>query len=169
MIKIEIEGATAHDVREQMLLLIGYGMQTLEATAPVDAPVTVPVVAPKVVGTTPTASVKAESRKSPPEPKASAPLAAAQPTDAGPSSPPTVSDAGAASPASVVSSGDDTGERTFDYDTEVKPAVLRLSQKLGRPGVEMLLKPFGVDNAKHVPEDKRGDLMAAIADMLAVA
>lgn len=52
------------------------------------------------------------------------------------------------------------------YDGDIKPAVLRVSEKHGRPGVEKLLAEFGVANAKEVPEARWPEFMAAIAKLV---
>jgi hypothetical protein len=57
----------------------------------------------------------------------------------------------------------------IDYDTVVKPAVLRVSAKFGRAGVEDLLKPFDVTNAKQVPPERYADLLKAVDAKLAEA
>lgn len=54
----------------------------------------------------------------------------------------------------------------YDYATQVKPAVLKVSQKHGREGVENLLKPFNVTNAQQIPAERHGELMAAIDKLL---
>lgn len=55
----------------------------------------------------------------------------------------------------------------LDYDIDVKPAVLAVSKALGRPGVEDLLKPFNVTNAKFIPADQFAALVAAAKAMVA--
>lgn len=57
-------------------------------------------------------------------------------------------------------------DNQWDYQTQIKPAVLKVSQKLGRSGVVTLLEPFGVDNASKIPAERHGELMAAIDKML---
>lgn len=56
--------------------------------------------------------------------------------------------------------------RAYDYATEIKPAVLKVSQKFGRDGVIKLLEPYGVANAQLIPDTKHGQLMAEIEAML---
>ena len=60
----------------------------------------------------------------------------------------------------------ETGEKTWDYATEIKPAVLKVSAKFGRDGVLKLLEPFGVSNAQLIPDAKHSELMASVEDML---
>jgi hypothetical protein len=55
----------------------------------------------------------------------------------------------------------------LDYDADVKPAVLAVSKALGRTGVEDLLKPFNVTNAKFIPADQFAALVAAAKAMVA--
>lgn len=50
----------------------------------------------------------------------------------------------------------------LDYATHIKPGVLKVSAKGGRPAVEALLKPYGVDNASKIPAAHYPQLMAAI-------
>ena len=59
-----------------------------------------------------------------------------------------------------------TGEKTWDYATEIKPAVLKVSAKFGREGVLKLLEPFGVSNAQLIPDAKHSEFMASVEDML---
>ncbi len=60
----------------------------------------------------------------------------------------------------------ETGEKTWDYATEIKPAVLKVSAKFGREGVLKLLEPFGVSNAQLIPDAKHSEFMASVEDML---
>jgi intein/homing endonuclease len=60
----------------------------------------------------------------------------------------------------------ETGEKTWDYATEIKPAVLKVSAKFGREGVLKLLGPFGVSNAQLIPDAKHSAFMASVEDML---
>lgn len=60
----------------------------------------------------------------------------------------------------------ETGEKTWDYATEIKPAVLKVSAKFGRDGVLKLLEPFGVSNAQLIPDAKHSAFMASVEDML---
>ena len=60
----------------------------------------------------------------------------------------------------------ETGEKTWDYATEIKPAVLKVSAKFGRDGVLKLLEPFGVSNAQLIPDAKHSEFMASVEDML---
>ena len=59
-----------------------------------------------------------------------------------------------------------TGEKKWDYATEIKPAVLKVSAKFGRDGVLKLLEPFGVSNAQLIPDAKHSAFMASVEDML---
>lgn len=60
----------------------------------------------------------------------------------------------------------ETGEKTWDYATEIKPAVLKVSAKFGREGALKLLGPFGVSNAQLIPDAKHSEFMASVEDML---
>jgi len=72
-------------------------------------------------------------------------------------------------PAPVVDTVVDTpvADGALDYDADVKPAVLAVSKALGRTGVEDLLKPFNVTNAKFIPADQFAALVAAAKAMVA--
>lgn len=70
-----------------------------------------------------------------------------------------------AADAFTTTPNDDEG--ALDYDTDVKPAVLAVSKALGRTGVEDLLKPFNVTNAKFVPADQFAALVTAAKAMVA--
>jgi hypothetical protein len=71
-------------------------------------------------------------------------------------------------PEPVVDTVVDTpaADGALDYDIDVKPAVLAVSKALGRPGVEDLLKPFNVTNAKFVQVEDYARLITAAQDML---
>lgn len=56
---------------------------------------------------------------------------------------------------------------TLTYEGDIKPAVLKVSAKHGRPGVEKLLADFEAANAKEIPEAKWPELLAAIDKLLA--
>jgi hypothetical protein len=60
----------------------------------------------------------------------------------------------------------ETSEKTWDYATEIKPAVLKVSAKFGRESVLKLLEPFGVSNAQLIPDAKHSAFMASVEDML---
>lgn len=60
----------------------------------------------------------------------------------------------------------ETGEKTWDYATEIKPAVLKVSAKFGREGVLKLLEPFGVSNAQLIPDAKHSEFMTSVEDIL---
>ncbi len=104
-----------------------------------------------------------------------APAAPAAPTvtaivEAPPPPPaPTPAPTAAPTPAPVVDTVVDTPapDGALDYDIDVKPAVLAVSKALGRPGVEDLLKPFNVTNAKFIPADQFAALVAAAKAMVA--
>jgi len=80
-----------------------------------------------------------------------------------------VAETPAPAPAPVVDTVVDTpvADGALDYDADVKPAVLAVSKALGRTGVEDLLKPFNVTNAKFVPADQFAALVAAAKAMVA--
>lgn len=60
----------------------------------------------------------------------------------------------------------DEPKGVLTYDGDIKPAVLKVSGKHGRPGVEKLLADFGVDHTSKVPEEKWPEFLAAIDKML---
>ncbi len=98
-----------------------------------------------------------------------APTAAPTPAPtAAPTPAPTAAPTPAPTPAPVVDTVVDTpaADGALDYDIDVKPAVLAVSKALGRPGVEDLLKPFNVTNAKFVPVEDYNRLIALAQDML---
>ena len=74
----------------------------------------------------------------------------------------------APTPAPTVDTVVDTPatDGALDYDADVKPAVLAVSKALGRTGVEDLLKPFNVTNAKFVQVEDYARLITAAQDML---
>lgn len=86
-----------------------------------------------------------------------------------PISAPTPASASASAPAPVLDTVVDTPatDGALDYDADVKPAVLAVSKALGRTGVEDLLKPFNVTNAKFIPADQFAALVAAAKAMVA--
>ena len=53
------------------------------------------------------------------------------------------------------------------YNTTIKPAVLRVSQKHNREGVLKLLEPYNVPNASKITAGHYGALMAEINRLLA--
>lgn len=78
----------------------------------------------------------------------------------------------AAAAASTDSSKKDAA--ALDYETEVKPVVLKLAgvPDGGREAVKEVLAEFGVANAKEVPAESRADLVAKLQakiDSLSVA
>jgi len=60
----------------------------------------------------------------------------------------------------------ETGDRKYDYATEIKPAVLKVSAKFGREGVLKLLEPYAVSNAQLIPDAHHAEFMASVEDML---
>lgn len=72
----------------------------------------------------------------------------------------------AAEPAIEEPAADDA-PKALTYDGDIKPAVLKVSGKHGRAGVEKLLGEFGVDHTSKVPEDKWPEFLAAIDKALA--
>ena len=70
-------------------------------------------------------------------------------------------------PAVVTPVDTPAADGALDYDIDVKPAVLAVSKALGRSGVEDLLKPFNVTNAKFIPADQFAALVAAAKAMVA--
>ena len=57
----------------------------------------------------------------------------------------------------------DLADENHPYNATVKPAVLKLSQKGGRPAVEALLAPYAVGNAREIPVSGYRQLLAEIA------
>lgn len=72
----------------------------------------------------------------------------------------------AAEPAAEEPAADEA-PKVLTYDGDIKPAVLKVSGKHGRAGVEKLLGEFGVDHTSKVPEDKWPEFLAAIDKALA--
>lgn len=149
-ISVTINAVDVADLRRQLASLLGDGSATI------------------VYGGAP------DPQPSPPKASAqrAAPKAATPPSDPSPepsdTSPTIQSEAttieadGGADTASP-SEGD---PRTLSYDDDIKPAVLKVSAKHGRPGVEKLLAKFGAGNAREVPEDRWPEFMAEIEALL---
>jgi hypothetical protein len=102
-----------------------------------------------------------------PAPKAEKPAPKAKATAPAP----TEQDAPAAAAASSLK--DEPDAAPVDYETVVKPAVMRLAaQEGGRAAVVAILAAFGVPNARELPVPKRGPFVAALTaktEELAVA
>lgn len=138
-IEIRITGETAADVRKQMSELLGSAaLVATQAFINPEAPQT-RARPPKAEPASAAATVEAPVAES----------ASADGTDAGTS-------------GTGDTTTDDGEPGALTYDGDIKPAVIKLSQKGGRPAVEKLLAGFNVGNAKDVPEAKWGDLLAAI-------
>lgn len=124
-----------------------------------------------------TAAAVPSPQPSPPKASArrAAPEAATQPSDPSPApsdtSPTTQSEATtteADGGADTASPSDDAagGDQALTYDADIKPAVLKVSAKHGRPGVEKLLAQFEAANAKEIPETRWPELLAEIDKLL---
>lgn len=97
------------------------------------------------------------STRKPAEPKAEPPKAEPEPA----------AEITQVSEEAIATVADDPAERgPLTYDGDIKPAVLKVSAKHGRPGVEKLLADFGVDHTSKVTEDKWPEFLAAIDKML---
>jgi hypothetical protein len=136
---------TADDDRHLRVQLLGLLGTTADAPSP-------PAAAPKARAQA--AAPKAETPASDPSPA---------PSDTSPQTPSeattTTADGGA---TSASPSDEPATDGALTYEGDIKPAVLRVSAKKGRPGVEALLKQFEVANAKEVPEARWPEFMAAI-------
>lgn len=148
MITLHIEAANLQDLRTKVAqalgdVLIPEAMYVAD-TKPAPAPAVKAAKLPKISELTEASYA--------PLPAAMAIVEAPAPTPA--PTPAPVADAPAADGA-------------LDYDIDVKPAVLAVSKALGRPGVEDLLKPFNVTNAKFIPADQFAALIAAAKAMVA--
>ena len=53
--------------------------------------------------------------------------------------------------------------KTLDFDKDVAPVVISYVQSKGRPFVVGILEQFGVGKASELPEDRWGELLAALA------
>lgn len=154
-IKIEIYAETAAEARRQMADLLGkVATEIAETTGVTDTPLEQP---PK--GRAPRAG---KSEANPPSDTSQKPSdTSTTATTADPDG-----SADTASPSDDAPADEPAADGTWDYATQIKPAVLRVSQKLGREGVISLLEPFKVANAKDVPAERHGELMAAIDKLL---
>lgn len=56
--------------------------------------------------------------------------------------------------------------KSLDFDKDVAPVVLRAVRERGKPWVQELLSQFGVERASQLPDDRLGELVAAITDGL---
>ena len=52
---------------------------------------------------------------------------------------------------------------TLDFDKDVAPVVISYVQSKGKPFVVGILEQFGVGKASELPEDRWGELLAALA------
>jgi hypothetical protein len=151
MIKIEVTGNSIPEVADK-LLAIG---ASLQANAAVDV----------IRGST-----KAEAEGNAPQksnkPK-SAPVAEAtdsQPTTTEPSSTP--------APAASVSEDEelevvDLPIATLDFETDVRPMVLKVVEKRGKPAMEEILSRFGVAKASMIEPALLPELVAIMQEALA--
>ena len=107
----------------------------------------------------PSAEAAPKAPKPPAKPKADAPATAAEPTETTSTEPSSPS----AETAEPAGSDEPTETSALDYKTDVVPRVLALSQAKGRPGVEALLSKYDVANARDIPAERYGELLADIA------
>jgi hypothetical protein len=56
-----------------------------------------------------------------------------------------------------------TGTKPLDFDKDVAPVVISYVQSKGKPYVVGILAQFGVAKAGELPEDRWGELLAALA------
>lgn len=149
-ISLTINASDANDLRRQLSELLGSA-----AVAAVVDPQPSP---PKA--TAQRAAPKAETPASDPSPE---PSATSQTNQSEATTTEADGGAGSASPSDDEDAGD---APTYTYEDHIKPSVLKVSAKHGRPGVEKLLTQFGVANAREVPEEKWPEFMAEIEKLL---
>ena len=112
-----------------------------------------------MLGSTPTAAVTTA-------PKVTPPKADPKPVEAKVEAPP-VEEAKAEPEAEITADPEPSSDpAALTYDDHIKPAVLKVSAKHGRPGVEKLLADFKVANAREVPEAQWPELLAAVEALL---
>lgn len=83
-------------------------------------------------------------------------------------------DSGQTAPQTAFHSDGATGKPTtaqladpeHPYNVHIKPAVLKLSAKGGRPMVEAFLAPYKADNARDIPQEAYPNLLMQIAKLL---
>lgn len=148
MITLHIEAANLQDLRTKVAQALG------------------DVLIPEAMYVADTKPAKAAVK--PAATPAPTPAPTAAPTPA-PTAAPTQAPTAEPTPAPVVDTvvATPAADGALDYDIDVKPAVLAVSKALGRPGVEDLLKPFNVTNAKFIPADQFAALVAAAKAMVA--
>lgn len=56
------------------------------------------------------------------------------------------------------------GSKALDFDKDVAPAVLNAVHVKGKPWVQEILAQFGVERASQVPDERLGELVAALQD-----
>ena len=56
-----------------------------------------------------------------------------------------------------------TDTKPLDFDKDVAPVVISFVQSKGKPYVVGILEQFGVAKASELPEDRWGELLAALA------
>ena len=146
MIKIEVTGNSIGEVADK-LLAIGASLQGIKTTMPAEvaeaAPVD-PTLAPK-------SAPAAEVTES-------------QPTTEEPSSTP--------APATSVSEDEelevvDLPIATLDIETDVRPLILNVVEKRGKPVMEELLSRFGVAKASQIEPALLPELVALMQEALA--
>jgi len=146
MIKIEVTGNSIGEVADK-LLAIGASLQGIKTTMPAEvaeaAPVN-PTLAPK-------SAPAAEATES-------------QPTTEEPSSTP--------APATSVSEDEelevvDLPIATLDIETDVRPLILSVVEKRGKPVMEELLSRFGVAKASQIEPALLPELVALMQEALA--
>lgn len=85
------------------------------------------------------------------------PVSAAASTSSNSSVTGAASTGGATSAPAASSPAASTGE--IDYETQIKPLVLKLAEAKGRDGVINVLDQYGVANAQLVPAERRAELL----------
>lgn len=158
-IKIEITGDTPEEVRSLMAGLLGSTAIITETLTLPEAATTAPeepkVEEPKAEEPKTTRTrKKAEEPKPDPTPDADATPAADPEPDTSPQD----------TAGSATSAEEPTVE--LDYDKDIVPKVVAVSQAFGRKGVAELLGKYGVDNARNVPVERRQELLADAEAML---
>jgi hypothetical protein len=140
MIKIEVTGNSIPEVADK-LLAIGASLQGITTTMPAEVAEAAPPPKPKAPSTkssTPVESTSTGQASAPSEQEAASPLAPASPTP----------------PASASEDEElevvDLPVDTPDLETVVKPLVLKVVDKRGKPFMEEILSSFGVVKASHI-------------------
>lgn len=149
MIKLELEAETFEALREKACAALGIVIGAVETQA-------IPQ------STTP----KASAQRAAPKAVTQGSNESQKPSDTTTTATTAAPDGGAIDASPSEQSTKDVIDGDLDYQRDVKPAVLKISQKLGRPGVETLLKPFDVTNAQQIPATRWPELMTAVAELM---